>query len=412
MYLRNNMVWLALLSTAVLLSLLYLWYTVFPGTISGESVKYFTVEQVSQGRQYHRILRLVYILNFLIQGAFLFWLVFGGRAAALSSWSMRFMGGSYWGGVLLFSLILWIFLSILNLPFSYFSSYYWQHRWGFSTQSTGGWWLDYAKGSAIELFLFTAGVILLFWVMSRFPKVWWLIGAVLFSVWLVVQMLIWPVVVSPLFNKFTPAKDPGVINMVQELAYKAEIPVDQVLVMDASSRTTQANAYFTGLGRTKRIVLYDTLLEQYPPDEVRAVVAHEMAHWRQGHILKGLGWGIIAVFIIWGVLHLVLAQHISRGMPIGPPILPAVLLLILLVSFISSPLQNYISRKMEKEADRVAVMLTGDAAAAVRLQIRLAGKNLSDVSPAPFIEWFSYSHPPALSRIADIETEGAADDIK
>ena len=403
MHARLNGVWLFMLVLAGLLSLLYLWYIIFPGAVQEKAFKYFTMEQILHGRQYHRILRLVYILNFLIQGAFMFWLTFGGSGVTLFQWCWRVTGGNYWSGILLFSFTLWLLLNILSLPFSFFSSYYWQHRWGFSTQSLGGWWLDYAKGSAIELLLYTAGVALLFWAIGRFSKMWWLIGAALCSVWLVIQIVIWPVAISPLFNKFTPAREPGVIEMVQELAKKAGLPVEQVLVMDASRRTTQANAYFTGLGQTKRIVLYDTLLEKYSPDEIKAVVAHEMAHWRQGHIVKGLGWGMLGLFILWGGLYFVLLRTYSAGTLCYPHILPAVLLFFTLVSFAGSPVQNHLSRAMEKEADRIAVILTGDAGAAVRLQIGLAGKNLADVSPAPFIVWFGYSHPPTLSRIADIE---------
>ena len=401
---RINGIWLILLVPAALLSLLYLWGTLMPGNIPDEAAKYFTEEQIAQGRAYHRALRLAYIISFLTQGIFLSWLVFDGPASRLYRWSMEAPGGNNWGRALLFSLGLWLFLTLLNLPFSFFRSYYWQQRWGFSTQSLGSWWLDYAKSAGIDVFLFTAGVLLFFWLLGRFPQGWWLLGAGLFSLWLVVQTIIWPVAVSPLFNKFTPAREPWVVEMAQELAAKAELPVDQVLVMDASRRTTQANAYFTGLGRTKRIVLYDTLLQNYEPDEVKAVVAHEMAHWRQGHIVKGISWGILGIFILWGGLFLMLPKASLPGAMPSPSILPAVLLFVMLVSFVSSPVQNYISRGMEREADRVAAHLTGDAASAAGLQINLAVKNLSDVAPAPFIVWFSYSHPPALSRIADFHS--------
>jgi len=118
--------------------------------------------------------------------------------------------------------------------------------------------------------------------------------------------------------------------MVRDLSQKVQLPVDQVLVMDASQRTTKANAYFTGLGRTKRIVLYDTLLEKYPPGEIKAVVAHEMAHWRQGHIIKGLAMGILGNFILWGLLYFIL----NTTIPVYgrfPPVTWAVLLLFFLL---------------------------------------------------------------------------------
>lgn len=404
MQLKIGGIWLVLIVLAGALSLLYLWYTVYPGEIPGEASPYFSADQIAQGREYHRPIRLVYILGFFMQGIFLSWLVFGGYAVKISRWSAGVAGGKYWAGVVIYALALWLLLSIMSLPFSFFSSYYWQQRWGFSTQTMGGWWLDYGKGASIELILFSAGIIVLFWLLGKFPKGWWLLGAGLFSLWLVVQTLIWPVVVSPLFNKFTPAREAWVIEMVQDLAQRAGIKVDQILVMDASRRTTQSNAYFTGLGHTKRIVLYDTLLEKYSPDEVKAVVAHEMAHWRQGHIVQGLRWGVLGLLALWGGLFLILPRGYPAGSFPNPHILPHVLLFVMLVSFVGSPVQNYISRGMEREADRVAVLLTADPAAAVSLQVNLAGKNLSDIYPAPFIVWFSYSHPPALARISEIIT--------
>jgi STE24 endopeptidase len=216
-------------------------------------------------------------------------------------------------------------------------------------------------------------------------------------------MYLWPIIVSPLFNSFTPVTDPEIITMVEELSQKAEIPVKEILVMDASRRTTKANAYFAGLGRTKRIVLYDTLLNNYPLDEVKAVVAHEMAHWKQGHIFKGLVFGILSNFIFWIFLFQLYRITVPFGLKDSPQILVLFLLFLSLISFIGTPLENYISRDMEKEADRVAVSLTGDTSATIRLHLNLAKKNLSDVAPHPFIEWYSYTHPNTLNRVKAIE---------
>ncbi len=115
--------------------------------------------------------------------------------------------------------------------------------------------------------------------------------------WIVIQTLLWPILVAPLFNRFEPVQDPEVIGMIRQLADRAGIPVEEVLVMDASRRTNKANAYFAGIGKTKRIVLYDTLLDNYSSAEVEAVVAHEMAHWKLGHIRTGILLGILATFV-------------------------------------------------------------------------------------------------------------------
>jgi len=389
------------------LSLLYIWFTLFPGRVAPETWQFFTLEQVNWGRQYNRVLRILFVSSFLIQVSFLTWLVFGGRAVQVLHWTQRAAGGSYWGSLVLFFVILWLVLRLIDLPFDFLGSYYWQHMWGFSTQTLGLWLQDYVKSSSLNLALASAGVVLLFLAMGRWPDTWWLAGAAFISVWLLIQTLLWPVIISPLFNCFEPAKDPKIVNMVQEMSQKAGLPVDQVLVMDASRRTTRANAYFTGLGHTKRIVLYDTLLEKYSFQEVRAVVAHEMSHWSRGHITRGLALGILGNFFLWGTLFLLLRATIPMMYSRPPHVWAVVLLFFMLTSFVSYPLQNYFSRNMEREADQAAVMLTGDVPGAVNLQVNLAARNLSDVAPAPFIQWFSYSHPPALTRIGIIEATGA-----
>ncbi len=379
--------------------MLYLWFTLFPGQVLPDALKYFSAEQVDQGRKYSRAQQLLFISSFLVQTIFLLWMVFGGRAAALSRWCQKLSGGNYLGSILLFFLALWILLRFINLPFTLYGSYFLQHHWGFSTQNMGAWWIDYLKSAGLDLILSAIGVVLLFWSMNRWSSTWWLACAAFISVWMIVQSFLWPVVVSPLFNRFVPVDNPEISAIVHELSQKAQIPVEQVLVMDASRRTTKANAYFTGLGHTKRIVLYDTLLNNYPTDAVKAAVAHEMAHWRQGHIIKGLTLSIIGSFVIWGLLFILLRLTLPTPMPYPPHTWAIILLFFLLISFASSPLQNSFSRNMEEEADRVAVKLTGDAPAAIRLQIVLSTKNLSDLSPPTFIQWFSYSHPPALTRI-------------
>ncbi|HBC91882.1 MAG TPA: endopeptidase [Pelotomaculum sp.] len=400
--LRFNHIWLILIVLAGVFGLLYLWFSLFPGRINPDVLQYFSPDQVARGRQYNRIPNLLSAGSFLAQAVFLIWLVFGGRAVSMSRWAQQAAGGSYWGGVLLFFVVLWLLLRLLNLPFTLSSSYFWQQHWGFSTQSLGSWWVDYLQGAGLDLVISAVGAVLLFWAMGRWPGTWWLAGALFVSVWLIVQSLIWPVVVSPLFNRFDPAGDPELVAMVQELSQKARLPVDQVLIMDASRRTTRANAYFAGVGQTRRIVLYDTLLADYPPDEVKAVVAHEMAHWRLGHIMRGLAWGILGNIVFWGALFLTLRMTLPTYLRYPPHTWAVILLFFLLVGFAGNPLQNYLSRGMEKEADRMAVDLTGDSAGAVHLQVDLAGRNLSDVAPAPFVEWFSYSHPPAVQRINDI----------
>jgi STE24 endopeptidase len=402
MQLKLNPLWLLLIVSSALFCLLYLWFTLFPGRVIPEAWQYFSTEQITNGRDYNRTQQLLFISGFILKALFLGWFVFSGKAVAVSKYLERLTGSYHWS-LLIFFILIWLLLKVINLPLTLYGSYFFQHRWGFSTQSLGFWWLDYFKGSVLDLILSMAGFIILFWSFARWPRTWWLACAVLISFWLLIQSFLWPVLISPLFNRFEPATDPAIINMVQNISQKAGLEIEQVLVMDASRRTTKANAYFTGLGHTKRIVLYDNLLNNYSLDEVEAVIAHEMAHWKQGHIVQGLLWGIVLTFMLWLVLFLLLKQAVPLNTRFPPFVWPLILLYFLLVSFVGSPAENYISRSMEKEADQVAVKLTENEAAAIRLQKNLSVKNTSDVSPPAFIRWFSYSHPPVIERINNIK---------
>lgn len=315
--------------------------------------------------------------------------------------AMRIAGGREWITFLLIIMGTWLLLKLLSFPFSFHSGYIWQHQWGFSTQSLGSWFRDDIKTSFLDLGLTLLGGILLLGLIKHWPRTWWVVGGSFFAVWLIFQSLLWPIVVSPLFNNFSEVEDPQLVAMVNELADRAGLKVNQIMVMDASQRTNKANAYFAGVGSTQRIVLYDTLLRDYDEGEIKAVIAHEMAHWKYGHILKGLILGILGSFIVWRIIFWVLNSLYPSG-KYSPEAWPVLLMLLMLISFISNPLQNYVSRQMETQADIASVQLTGDIPSTIRLQRDLAVRNLSDVSPHPFITWFSYTHPPAVTRIESI----------
>lgn len=397
----NTFWWILLLITGIL-SFLYLWFSIFPGKIDPWAIEIFGKVQADQGRAYSIIPRLTYIFGFLVQVSFLGWFIFSGRIHNLAREAVRFSRGKEALSIFIVFIVIWIFLKLLSLPFNFLSDYYWQHLWGFSNQSLSTWWIDDLKNSLLDLGLSFFGVMILFWLFKQWPKTWWIIGAAAFSCWLVIQTLIWPVFISPMFNHFTQVKDPKIISMVNELAENAGLKIDKILVMDASRRTTKANAYFTGVGKTQRIVLYDNLLQNYDLNEIKAVIAHEMAHWKYHHILKGLLLGILGSILFWKIAFWVLSSYFPSG-KYPTEAWPIFLLLILIIGFLSNPLQNYISRQMETQADIGAVQLSKDTQSTIRLQIDLAIRNLSDVAPPPFIEWFSYTHPQVLTRVKTVE---------
>ncbi|MDN5325886.1 MAG: endopeptidase [Moorella sp. (in: firmicutes)] len=404
---RAGIIWSTLLIMAAILSLVFIFFTLLPGQIPAAAWQYFTPAEVERARRYQQIMGLVAILAFLAKTAFLVWLVYSTRSSAWSERVLHLTGGRYYPALLVYFCLIWLLLKAIGLPFNFYSSFIIQHQWGLATQSLASWWSDYLKGSLLDLVLSGAGVLLLFWATGRWPRTWWVAAGLFLSVWLFISTFLWPLIIAPIFNRFQPVTAGPIKTMVTRLASRAGLKIDQILIMDASRRTTTANAYFTGLGATKRIVLYDTLVDNYPADEVEAVIAHEMAHWQRGHIIRGSLWGILANFFLTGLLYAVLrvtfTYEITRPGPYPPQILVVMLLFLQLVSFLGQPIQNAISRRYETEADQVALELTGNPGAMIRLQVDLARKNLADVAPPAFIEWLAYSHPATLERIRAAE---------
>lgn len=403
-FIKFNKLWLTLILITTIFSALYLYYTLFPGNIPREVYKYFSPLEISKAQKYHKINRLIYITSFLTKAAFLLWFVFGNNAIKLSYYTEKLASGKYYVNVFLYFIALWVILRLISLPFSLLSHSV-QVEWGFSVQTMASWWSDYFKSAALDFVFSSMGVLLLFVALNKWPNNWWVSAAVFLTIIMFVQIYVYPTFIAPLFNKFTPIKDQKIINMVKEISKNAGIKIDKIQEMDASKRTTLANAYFYGFGKTSRIVLYDTLLKNYPEDEIKAVIAHEAGHWKENHVLKSMLIGIVGLVI--GLYFLNILIHSSLFLPYGKRMTPAVLamiyLFILLINFDTSPIQNYISRQMEKQADLLSVEYLRDKKLVIKLQIDLAKKSLLDVAPPPFIEWFSYSHPSTMHRIKLVE---------
>ncbi len=406
---KANIVWGTLLGLTAGFILLYLYFTLFPGKVPNIVWQYFGPAEVENARRYQRIMRLLGILAFSANIIFLVWLIHSARAGLWSEKILRLLGGRYYLALIVYFAVIWLFLKLISLPFNFYGGFIVQHQWGFATQSLFFWWVDYLQTSAISFVLSGIGAVLLFWATGRWPHTWWIFAGLFMSAWLLISTFLWPLLIAPLFNTFQPVTEGPVKTMVVQLAEQADIKIEEILIMDASRRTTKVNAYFSGLGASKRIVLYDNLLNNYPLDEVEAVIAHEMAHWKQNHIIKGILWGfaanIVLLALLYTVLQLTYTYELSRPGPYGPQLLIAMLLFLQLVSFLGQPLQNSISRRFETEADQLALVFTDNREAMIRLQIKLARHNLSDVAPPLFIEWLTYSHPPALARIQAAESK-------
>lgn len=304
--------------------------------------------------------------------------------------------------------IFFLFLSygaeFLSIPFSLYSTFKIENKYGFNTMTPRLWVSDFIKALLISTIMMSLVTGAGFWLIQWSPHYWWfwIWGFLfLFSIFI---MYLSPYVIEPLFHKFTPVEDESLKERIVHLTNKAGIHASRILRIDASKRSRHTNAYFTGIGKTKRIVLYDTLLESMNHDETLAVLAHEIGHWKKRHMLK-----MIIAFAIFSFIALYLSCkvmqsdtlstlfHIRKDTLFAKCIVLAFLADILSLSF--TPCVNYLMRRHERQADMASYELTGTSESMVSALVKLSKENLSNLYPHPLYVILYYSHPPILERI-------------
>ena len=293
---------------------------------------------------------------------------------------------------------------MLEVPFSLYRNFVIENRFGFNAMGWRIWLGDLLKSTGVALVLFgllLGGALAL----VRFsPGGWWLWVWGFFALITLFLMYLSPYLIEPLFFTFEPVQREGLEEEIRELMQKAGLQVSQVMQVDASRRSRHSNAYFTGIGRVKRIVLFDTLLDQMADREVLAVLAHEVGHWKKGHIRKRifltelaslaffyLAWRLLAWGGIPGLLGLSSASFYAQVVVLG--------FLASLAAFPLAPLSAWFSRRHEWEADLFARRLTGDPGALASALVKLSRENLSNLHPHPLYAWVYYSHPPVVERV-------------
>lgn len=287
------------------------------------------------------------------------------------------------------------FSNVVRLPLAFWRGWWRERRWGFSTQSAGGWLADRAKGLAVSVVL-GAGAWAAAVALARALPGWWAVpAAAALALAVLLLSFVAPVVLEPIFNRFGPLEDETLAAELRVLSQRAGVPVREVLVADASRRTTKVNAYVSGMGSTRRVVLFDTLLEVADPAEVQVVVAHELGHRRYGHVAKltvlAMAGAAVAVAVLWAVLGTRIAE---------PQTLPDALLLLLALELLALPAGAWLSRRFERDADRCSLDLTGAPSAFARAHLELARRNLSDLEPPRLAYLFLFSHPTPPERLA------------
>jgi STE24 endopeptidase len=314
------------------------------------------------------------------------------------------LGGGWVWQVLLGTAALVVVGRLVTLPLAVYGEVV-RHRYGLSTRSWGLFLRDVAVSTAIDAALTAFGLLVLIALARRAPRWWWAWAGLAAAGLVVVGSFLYPVLIEPAFNRFAPLPAGQLRTDLLALAEENGTPVRDVLVSDASRRTTGLNAYVSGFGSTRRVVLYDTVLEQLPGDEIESIVAHELGHVAAGDVLTGtlmgaLGAAAGVAALGWLLSWTPLLRRAGADGPGDPRVVPLVLLLMALGTLLATPVQNLVSRHIEARADVHALDLTRDPAAFTGMQRRLAATNLVQPDPPSAWQWFFGSHPTTAERVA------------
>lgn len=361
-------------------------------------------QRQEKARHYARLERRLMLVNLIISGTYaLLWLALGWSSRL--SLALKALTPYPAVHVALFLIVFGGVFYVINLPLSWYQTYTLPHRFELSTQTRRGWVMDQVKGLAVGGVIGVVIIEVIYLVLRHFPQTWWIGAAAFLLTFNVLLAYLAPVVLYPLFNKFTPLSEEyaELVERLKRLGEKAGAHIEGVYKMDMSRRTKAANAALTGLGRTRRIILGDTLLNEFTPEEIETVLAHELGH----HVHKDLvllmsvsalatvlGLAAVSVALNWGV------QRLSLGSVSDVAAMPLLILALGAYQLLLMPIVNAVTRWRERLADQFALEITGDGAAYASALVRLADQNLAEVDPEPWVEFLLYSHPPLNKRIA------------
>lgn len=386
---------------ALILGVLALWWASGIGRPRSDPRQFFTEEQIARANDYQAPRQLAYLLRTIVALGILGLLAF----SPLGDWLLRPFRSLSWPFAALGAIGVVIGLVVLaQVPFSLWSGYLHERAWGFSRQSALGWFGDWGRGLGVELAIGAVAFLGFSGLVRWFPRGWPAAVAIAGAALVVMLSFLYPVVIEPVFNTFTPLEDPALTQELKGLADRAGVPVRDVLVADASRRTAKENAYVSGFGSTRRLVVYDTLLEKADRDEVILVVAHELGHRRRHHVelftAIGAAGAIGAALIVWLLVRSPAVLSWARSFGVEDVrLLPFLFFVVVSLSLITQPPTNWISRRYEEQADRFSLELTGNRDAYVKTEVGLAVRNLLELDPDPIAYRFLFTHPAPAERI-------------
>ncbi len=378
--------------------------------VPAEFAAEITLEAHRKAADYSNTKTRLGLLSTLFEAAVVLILTFGGVLQLLHTVSAGWFDAGVARGVALI-VLLGVLMAVIEIPFDLYRTFVIEQRYGFNKMTLRMFVIDGVKHALLGAALGMPLVACILWVMDGMGAAWWIYAWLIWVAFNLLVLAIFPTWIAPLFNKFSPLEDAQLKERIERLLERCGFKVRGLMVMDGSKRSSHGNAYFTGFGKTKRIVFFDTLLARLSPPEVEAVLAHELGHFKLKHVIKRMLWTFAAsLAFLWLLAQLMTQAWFYSGLGVATQSTAMALLLFFIVvpqfTFLLSPLTSYYSRKHEFEADHYA---TAYAAAAdlITALVKLYKDNAATLTPDPLHSLFYDSHPPATARIARLKGASA-----
>jgi STE24 endopeptidase len=353
-----------------------------------------------KARQYEKEKRLFGFAGLLLSLFFLLGFSFSGLSARFAHSDIN---GSIIGTFLLYVLVFYSAMTILGFPLAFFNEFLHEHKWNFSNHTFKSWLWEWFKSFFVGFIIAVLILGLLFWIMAIISDWWWLAAALAMVVVNVVFAMLFPVVVAPLFNKYTPIQNEELTASLETILSRGGLKSSGFFKEDMSRQTKKENAFLAGLGRTRRVVLGDNLLEHMTTSEIESIIAHEVGHYRYGHIWKNIGAGSLQQLSVFFVIHRLMIWAFPSFLSSTQSNLAVFPILALMLGgfsiFLFVPLNNALSRSFEKEADRYALENIRDYRSFMSALAGLANRNLANAYPSGWVKFLYYSHPPIGERL-------------
>ena len=348
------------------------------------------------------------LVEVAVDAAILLALTFGGVLQSLHGVSAAWLAEGIVRGLVLLALV-GALMTLLDLPFGLYRTFVVEQRFGFNKMTPAMYFLDFAKAALLALVFGLPLAAIVLWLMATAGDYWWLYAWLTWVGFNVFTIAIYPTWIAPLFNKFSPMQDAELKQRVERLLARCGFKVKGLMVMDGSRRSTHGNAYFTGFGASKRIVFFDTLLARLNPGEVEAVLAHELGHFKLRHVVKRMAWMAAASLgFLWLLGWLMQQPWFFHALNVQSPSTAVALVLFAIVlpqfTILLQPVGAMVSRRHEFEADEYAAQ-HGSARDLASALIKLYRENASTLTPDPLHSAFYDSHPPAIARIARLQSQ-------